>query len=78
MLFHLNCGIYRPWTAIMELFKAVNEQAQLLMAKSKIGGPKFDLACCLIMQYLDSVHGNNTSLMTEDDEHVRLQKNYPY
>jgi hypothetical protein len=56
----------------MELFKAVNEQAQLLMAKSKIGGPKFDLACCLIMQYLDSVHGNNTSLMAEDDEHVRL------
>lgn len=56
----------------MELFKAVNEQAHLLMAKSKIGGPKFDLACCLIMQYLDGVHSN--SVMAEDDEHVRAIK----
>jgi len=40
---------YRSWTAILETYKEVNNQVQILMMKFKGGGTKFDLANCLIM-----------------------------
>jgi hypothetical protein len=45
--------IYRSWTAIVDQFKAVNEQTFFLMSRTKLGYQKFDQVCALIFQHFD-------------------------
>lgn len=51
---------------MIDLFKTVSEQTQILMGKSKIGNiSKFDSAYCLIMHYLDKECANELDIIGE-------------
>ena len=45
--------VYRSYSKILEKFKAVNDNAQMLITKSKVNLSKFDLIYYHIMNYAD-------------------------
>jgi len=61
-----NISRNRSWIALLDSYKAVNEQAQMLMSKSKIGNiSKFDSAYCLMLHYFEAQSATEVDIIAE-------------